>query len=486
MWKNINDYVEKHHMLSDGDRILIGLSGGADSILLARYLLEQRKQKEISLYAVHVNHLLRGEEADRDEQFVVEFCEEWQIPCRIIKRDVRQFALEQKCSEEEAGRMIRYEAFAELSQEWGCNKIALAHHGTDLTETMIFRMIRGTGPEGIPGILPNYDHKIRPLLFLEKEQILTMLSQLKQAFVEDSSNGQTVYTRNYIRHEILPRMKKVNQNVVDHFVQLSEQMREQNDYVREQMDHLYEKYHIEEYDVIYGVRLPLPWLRSCQNFVKKEMLRRMLFQVAGYRKDIGALHVELLLQLLDRKVGRSLNLPYKVLAVLEEEYLYLVQASNLEELKNKTIGKYETMETYDSFSVSVEKLESGETISLMLVQPDRFTGAKREVCYTLQLVSDVSEKNLKKQCENYLDYDKIKGSLCFRKRRSGDYLIMNQDGRKKKLNRYMIDEKIPATLRDEIYFLCHEDHVLWIPQGRISESCKVTGESQRILKILFE
>ena len=474
MWKKIDDFVEKYHMLSEGDHILIGLSGGADSILLTRYLLERRERYDLHLYVVHINHLLRGEEACRDENFVADFCRNWKLPYRSIHKDVASYAGQNHYSLEEAGRILRYECFNQAAKEWQCQKIALAHHGTDLTETMLFRMIRGTGPEGLAGILPVYQNRIRPLLSLEKEEILSLLSQLQQPYVVDSSNERTDYSRNYIRHQILPLMRQMNPQVISHFLTLSSQLKEQNSFVREQMDHLYEQVSKQED----GIRISRQWLGECDDFVKKEMIRRMLFQAGQHRRDISSLHVELVLDLLKKESGQRLDLPYDMMAILEEKDFVLAKRADLisQSSKRKPVESV--------FRISCDLLERGQVIYLNLLQPLNLQkGEFSPVTYRLELIEDISQENLKKDCEEYFDYDIIKGDLCFRCRRPGDYLIMDHCGRRKKLNRYLIDEKIPARWRDQLFLFSRENHILWIPGGRRSENTKVTRKSRHILKI---
>ena len=172
MWKKIDAYVEKYEMLRPGESVVAGFSGGADSVCLLRYLLSVRERGDIKLYAVHVNHQLRGEEAERDQRFTEAFCRQWKIPLLVFTKDVTAESKKQGCSLEEAGRNVRYRCFAEAAQQWNCDKIAVAHHQNDLAETMLFRMARGTGLRGLAGIKPKNGQVVRPLLCLNREVIL--------------------------------------------------------------------------------------------------------------------------------------------------------------------------------------------------------------------------------------------------------------------------------------------------------------------------
>ena len=178
MWEKVDDYVRKYDLLREGDAILVGLSGGADSVCLLRYLLAVRERMPVRLFAVHVNHMLREEEADRDEKFARDFCARYQVPFAAVRKDVAAERKKRRCSLEEAGRLVRYACFGELAEQWGCNKIAVAHHKNDLAETVLFRLARGTGVRGLSGIRPVSGPIIRPLLCLEREEIREILREL--------------------------------------------------------------------------------------------------------------------------------------------------------------------------------------------------------------------------------------------------------------------------------------------------------------------
>ena len=179
-WERVDRFLKKWKLIERGDHILLGISGGADSVCLARYFLAKRESLALNLYAVHVNHMLRGDEAKRDEEFVREFCRQWNIPLHVEYRDIKKESREKKCSEEEAGRLARYECFTNYARQHQCSKIAVAHHQNDVAETILFRMIRGTGVQGMAGILPVNGEIIRPFLCLSREEIIDVLKELKQ------------------------------------------------------------------------------------------------------------------------------------------------------------------------------------------------------------------------------------------------------------------------------------------------------------------
>ncbi len=468
MWSKIEDFSKKHKMIEKGDRVLLGLSGGADSILLARYLITLVQRQEITLYAVHVNHLLRGAEALRDEAFVRVFCDRWVIPCQVYREDVGAYAMQEKCSLEEAGRILRYRCFSECAQETGCNKIALAHHEDDLAETMIFRMGRGTGPEGLTGILPVNGRVIRPLLCLEKDEIRRMLTELSQDYVEDSSNDQTDYSRNYIRRYIMPRLCELNPRAARHMVSLAGQMWEQNEFIKTHFDRIYER---EKKTDQAGIRVSLPFIKECDSFSQKEIIRRMLFDVAGKRRDLASIHVELVRDLLGKSPGKRLDLPHGIKVLLEPDALYVHKGSY--PLREPDSAR--EREPLYAYKVDKKKLETDRKITM----------AVGEEKFEFELISPKQCDKWKNDCIKYFNYDRIKNELYLRTRKHGDYLVIDQLGSKKLLRRYFIDQKIPLSKRDQVFLLAEENHILWVTGGRISEAYKVTDKTGKVLRVTY-
>ena len=467
MWDKMNSYVSKHHMLKEGDSVLLGLSGGADSVCLLRYFTAIRETMKLKVYAVHVNHLLRAGEAERDQEFTRELCEKWEVPLQIFRRNIKEESRRLRCSLEEAGREIRYACFDEAAAHWKCNKIAVAHHKNDLAETMVFRMIRGTGPSGLAGIRPVNGNIIRPLLGTEKAEILDMLEDLGQDYVEDSSNQEEAYSRNCIRHRILPEMQRLNGQAVAHLGQLSEQVQELTDYLKPIFDHIFESCVIKkEKECI----LPENAFQNLRTLERKEILRRMLFYMSGRRKDISAVHVEQLMELMDKPLGKRIYLPYELIAERTVKGIALTETENVAVRSDAR----EIFVENNHIIVDMKELE----------QTGRWTtpvGNGKNISFYLKKMEEC--KIIKSDCVKYFDYDTIKCKLCLRTRQSGDYFIMDKEGRHKSLKRYFIDEKIPAVQRDHILLLAEESHVLWILGGRISEAYKVGPETRRVLAV---
>ena len=220
-------FIRKHGMIGKGDVVVAGVSGGADSVCLLFVLCGLRRELGFSVRACHVNHGLRGAEADADEEYVRRLCRDLGVPCRFFHEDVEWIARKRKQSPEEAGRMVRREAFLTMCREDGGTKIATAHHRDDNAETVLLNMARGTGLKGLGGIRPVTGKWIRPLLALTREQTEGYLRRRGITWCEDATNSGDEYTRNRIRHNILPALEtQVNRRTAAHLDDLSRQAQE--------------------------------------------------------------------------------------------------------------------------------------------------------------------------------------------------------------------------------------------------------------------
>lgn len=212
MQKQTEIYMKQNHMTRPGDGVLVGLSGGADSVGLLLVLWKLRETFQISLRALHVHHGLRGAEADRDAAFSRMLCERLEIPFYEFRIDAAKEALDRKCSVEEAGRLARYRLYEETARAWEEEirrvHIATAHHADDNAETVLFNLFRGSGLTGLSGIAPVRGRIIRPLLWAQRSEIQTWLRQQGQDWVEDSTNQESEYSRNWLRNELLPAVEE--------------------------------------------------------------------------------------------------------------------------------------------------------------------------------------------------------------------------------------------------------------------------------------
>lgn len=313
----IEAYADSHGMLDTSD-ILIGYSGGADSSFLLFVLSDIAKRRGIRLYAAHVNHMLRGKDADSDEAFCRDTCSRLGIPFFLLKADVRAEAKERGVSEEECARDIRYAYFkkvkAEIENNNSCGSvfIATAHNATDNAETVLFNLIRGSGSRGLSGIPPVRDtHIIRPILKLTKERITELCDILGIKYVTDSTNSECIYTRNKIRHKILPTLRDINPAAISSVSRASELLRSDCDYLDQAAQETYQKLQKPP-----QVKHLLP--------LHESILSRVL---CIYLEDNGGsfeyTHIESIMTGIKKKTPFSLSLPQKKRLVSDGTFLSL-------------------------------------------------------------------------------------------------------------------------------------------------------------------
>ena len=461
MWKTeqkVKVYVERFHMIEPKDTIVLGISGGADSVCLLKILARWKEAWGISLRAVHVHHQLRGEEADADERFVRELCENEGIPCRVFHEDVQGMAQREKIGLEEAGRIARYRCFATVCEDVGGGKIALAHHQDDLAETMLHHLVRGTGMAGLCSLKPVSGNRIRPLLCLEKEEILVYLEAAGQPWRTDSSNLEDDYTRNRIRHHVLEELKtEVNPRAVRHMAQLSEEL-EETRAVLAQVAAEKRRQYVRKSEK--GMLLAEE-LEKEPDLIGRQIVHDLLKEISGKQKDFTRIHVEAVQELWNRKVGARRDLPYGMQAIRTYDGIYLERKA--EKCKTRDSEKNAGIQ----INVQSEGTESFQIGELTLT-----------VSRTARDFGEIPEKKYTK----WFDYDRIKQTLVIRHRQPGDRICLFDGGGSKKLKDYLIDRKIPAQKRDQLWLLADGSDILWIIGDRISAAYKVTAESQRILQ----
>lgn len=446
MLNKIRNFIETHNMFEPGDQVVIGLSGGADSICLLEVLWRLQKELSIRLAAVHVHHGLRGAEADRDAAFAKKRCEERSIPFRMACYDVNAYAAEKGLSTEEAGRTLRYQAFSEEAGKEENSKIAVAHHQDDNVETILLNLFRGTGLKGLGGIQPVRDRIVRPLLCVERSEIRNWLEEKGLSFCEDSTNKENDYTRNKLRNQVIPLIVSgINEKAVQNILRAGMLSRQADAYIEKRAEEI-----LSEHVLYQGssVGIGKPVLNSEDPMLGAYVVHRMLELAGGQKKDISSCHVDSVLGLFTKPVGRSVSLPFGLKAVCGYREVWITCASGEENVHNSSPEMQIPME------MTTFPYEKGKEIPKNL--------------YT-----------------KWFDYGKIKGTLSVRTRETGDFITISGGGRKT-VKSYMIDEKIPAKERTQIPLLAEGDHILWITGYRISEYYKVTDSTQTILQVIFD
>ena len=444
MYQKVKAYVKKWHMLQKEDSVIAGISGGADSVCLLFMLLKLQKELGFALMAVHVNHGIRGAEAERDEAYVKRLCRQWNVRLKVYRENVPAYAKEHGMTEEEAGRDIRRTCFCKVLKEWGGTKIALAHHENDNVETLLWNLCRGTGIRGLGGIAPVNDVWIRPLLCVKRREIESYLKKRGISYCTDTTNADRRYMRNRIRMDVIPYLEDcVNTESVSHMGKTMERMYELEQYILEEVGQYKES--------CTGWKNGRRIIRQTEytkipKALRDNVLHEILCETAGRRKDIEEVHVQMLRDLFTKQVGKRIDLPYGVTAIRTYEGVRFE--------KNIPEASY-TGDENELFSIRVFDREPGN-----VTFPEKI--------YT-----------------KWFDYDIIKNTVKIRHRIAGDSIVINRYGGRKKLKQYFTDQKVPQEDRDKIWIAADGDEVLWIVGYRQSQKYQITEKTTKILEIQY-
>ena len=329
--EKIKRFIEKHELIEIGDELILGVSGGADSMMMLSYFYAHQEEYGVTLKVAHVHHGLRLA-ANLDAELVENFCKEKEIPFFRHDCDIKALSKEKKLSEEEAGREERYNFFISLLNHRG--KIVTAHNMNDQAETLLMRFIRGTDVKGLSGILPKREQIIRPLLCLTREEIEAYCDELMIPYRDDETNFQTRYTRNKIRLECIPYIKKhLNPAIISNLGRQSELYREENEFLTLHAKELYQKCAAQINQEIY---MELDFLKEQHIYMQKKIIILAIEKMIGL-KDISNKHIESCIELIDLPVGKEVHLPLGLVA--RKDYHKLVFS-----VRNNGLNKYAGVE----------------------------------------------------------------------------------------------------------------------------------------------
>lgn len=471
MINRVLEYIKSNNLIEKGDRIIVGVSGGADSVCLLHILYNLYKDTDIELIGVHVHHGIRGDDANNDEVFVKKLCHDMSIKLRVYHYDVVQIAKDQGLSEEEAGRKIRYKSFVKAAKESKCNKVAIAHNKNDNAETFLFNLFRGSGIKGLTGIEPMVTMKtdvgngtfIRPLLFVSREEIEDYLSKEGVEYQTDLTNLSDLYTRNKIRNRVLSYVNEnVNSKATQHITNAAKILAETYRFIDRYSDERFSLI-VKKSDKSYEYLINE--LEKEDIVIQKEIIIKIIGKLAGKLKDIESKHIEDVLALGKRQVGRYINLPYGIIALKEYDIV-------------RIYIKQDQQETNHERDIEITPVK--------IKIPGR-TYIKKQDIYIATEVHNYNKNQPfpKNSCMKWFDYDKIENTLTLRTRKTGDYLQINSWGGRKKLKDYFIDIKIPKEERDSKLLVADGNHILWVIGNgdRISERYKINDNTNHILSM---
>ena len=527
-------YMKSCHMIPPGRRILVAVSGGADSMCLLEVLRVLQERAELKIRVLHVHHGLR-ESAEDDLQYVEKYCEEAEIPFQAVRVDAAGYAAANGLSVEEAARHLRYEALEKAAKEWdqqsalekavkewdqqpapekSSNKkdqqpdqsdcrIAVAHHIEDQSETVLFNLVRGSRLTGLRGMLPVNGRIIRPLLCCSREEIESYLMEHGITWREDETNEDVRYSRNLIRKQVMPLLLTINKGAREHIMRAAEEAAEAESYLAGETERALErccangrydkqaesrsskqaKSGVETSDNKQAeeIVIHIPSLLEEPLLLQRRVVYAAIAEASGRKKDLQDVHVQAVLELCRKQGNGRLDVAGGVHVRKVYGLLYLSPGTGTKVIQSEAKAGLQGMSENQQ-----EPKGSRQETPATRIMDDLFTHLPTEpeeyTCRVFDFDGDMDAVP-RKQCTKWLDYDKIGKLPIFRTRRTGDCITLDEYGRTKSIARYMIDRKVPAQIRDRIVMPTCGSEILWVPGGRISAAYMVSTDTKRILEI---
>lgn len=307
--QKVLETIQTHNLIQKGDKIVIGVSGGPDSMCLLNCLFCLKEVLDIELVVAHVNHMLR-DEAEEETRYVQQFCEKLEVPCFTKYANITKMSQEQKLGTEEMGRKVRYEFFEEVAQKTNSNKIATAHNSNDNAETVLMNLLRGSGISGLKGIEIKVKQYIRPILECDRTEIEDYCKEKDLNPRIDKTNLENDYTRNKIRNQLIPYLQKeFNPNVMQGINRLSELAKEEEEYFKQIVNQTYETLKIGENEK--EIILDLQKFNRLSKVIKEKTLLYTINKVIGTTQGIGKVHIEDCIKLCANNIGNKYLTPNK-------------------------------------------------------------------------------------------------------------------------------------------------------------------------------
>lgn len=450
--------INKHNLIQKGDKIVLGLSGGPDSVCLLHVLNRLKKDFNIEIYAAHLNHQIRGIEAQKDALYVSKLCEDMGIVFFVKSINVPKYCENEGLSLEEGARKLRYEMFYEIKDKIKANKIAIGHNLNDQAETVMMRIMRGTGLTGLKGIDYIRDNCIiRPILDVERSEIEEYCEAYNLNPRIDKTNLENIYTRNKIRLDLLPYMKdNFNSNVIESIVRMSNSLKSDNDYIEKEAEAKFrEVSNVKEKGF---VEINLDNFICLHDAIKVRVLRKSIKHILGDTNFVDQRHIEDIMSLeSDSKVNKMLTLPRNIFVYRKKDSIILTN----EEIVNEEIEFYYNVPSNGFIKIK----ELKQIIETQVISIDRYKSMKL----------DNSSKGF--------DFNKVKGGIVIRSRRQGDKIKLAMGS--KKVKDLFIDLKIPREERCKIPIITDSEGIICVGDYKISENYKIDESTKEVLKINF-
>ena len=511
-------FIQEHHLVSGGQPLLVAVSGGPDSVCLLHILVNLQDELEVRLHVAHLNHQLRGAEAEADARYVSALAHRLGIPATVEPRDVKGYQAQQHISLEEAAREVRYNFLAQVAESIGASQVAVGHTTDDHIETILMHLIRGTGTRGLRGLQPMVTRQfsgrsltvVRPLLSVSREETVGYCQHYRLMPRIDASNLLLSPLRNKIRHRLLPLLRSYNPRIAEALLRTARIAEDDLAFIDREVSRIWSEVVQRRENVI---TLDKERFLELPPALQRHLLRTSIEKLLGNLKDIETRHIEEIMDALTKPAGKRLSLPGGLIFSVEySKYLIgtdpaalspfpALEGESLLKLPGETLlpswritatiinreqiaekGKYEAASV--SLGITTVNLEQ-------MAEKGKSEGAlaPSETTIPLPLIKGKGIKGMgliNNLFTAYFDLDKMGDELVVRTRRRGDRFQPLGMGQPKKLGEFMIDARIPRAWRGRIPIVCSPSQILWVVGWHIDDRVKVTQDTKQVLCLEFK
>jgi tRNA(Ile)-lysidine synthase len=471
--KKIEDVIVAHKMLKNNDAVLVGVSGGPDSVVLLHVLIHFIPRYSLQLAVAHLNHCLRGDDSDNDAEFVTSLAESLELPCFIGREDVRLFQKKNRLSLEEAGRHVRYEFLNSVAEKNGFTQIAVGHHLDDNAELILMNLFRGSGTRGISGIPPKRDGKIcRPLIETKQSEISAFIKANNLAHVTDKTNQDISICRNRIRHQLIPDLKAFyNPRIIETLGRLTSILKSEEEWINGIIDDCFHRSvsKAEENTIL----LSIPDTQGIHPAAQRRLIRKIIQTLKGDLRRITLSHIDTIIHFLNaRKIIWRIDLPDRIM-VRQTDKNHIVFSREASSLRAVKISNNHTPLPFE-YQVPTPTANPGTLFIPEISQ-----------CLTFSMTNRASMPDINQADSQvaFLNMDRLCFPLAVRNIKPGDrFTPLGMTGAQK-LKKYFINNKVPRQQRAKCPILLSRNQIVWLGGHRIDEKFKVLPTTENIFKI---
>lgn len=450
--QQVLNFIDQKNLLNKGDKVLIALSGGPDSVLLLYFLFKYKARLKIELGAMHINHRLRGADSETDQKFCNLLCKKYKVNFYTKNRNVKAFASKNKISVEEAGREIRYKELKLAAQKYNYNKIATAHNSSDNAETILLNLFKGTGIDGISGIPVSRDNIIRPILCIKKNDIVKYLDNNKINYRVDKSNLNNDYERNFIRNKILPLIKEnINPNFEDSIFRSSEVFKDIKKLINDSSNDSVNK-------IIKTERGKVKIHLNSDFSAKKVGLSFLIKKSVNekFNEELNFKNISDIISLTEKRIGQKVDLPGKLVAQKERGMIII----NTKTKKTENI--------------------------LLTVKPNKEVVLNSKKIFIKKINKQEKYRLSRNRNLEFISGDEIKGSFKIRNWTAGDKFHPIGLKGSKKISDYLTEQKIPNYKRKDQLVLTNNNKIVWVLGLRLDDRFKITLQTKKVYSICLK